>query len=268
MNRGNGESENWRGQKISIGLIALCVFMIIMAAFMATARADYNPQYQNQGNVGTEQRQWKQGTFQSIKSYDGDGNLDTYVPADRVVYIDRATQLSTWGGATSGQSYYQCEPGKTYVVDPYMISVSGVTSGNGISAFTKAPFTGVSLILPNAKLYSGPAYDTTVLVATIGATGYLVNVSGNTIVQVWPYPGTVAGLTAYGKEAATYGNAYRAGCTPQTMHSYYSVNGTVTHERQGSGVSYYELNKQGESAVFGTFDSQVSAFVKARNVTN
>ena len=179
--------------------------------------------------------------------YDSSGTVDTYRPSDRVVYITSGTQLSSWPGnsATGGQSYFQTEPGKTYIVDLYKIANS--VNASGTSIFDHVNFIGVSAILSNSELYVGPAYNTTVGIVCTGATGYLDMGSGVTVVEVWTYPGTIAGLTAYGKNASYYAPAFRSGNTPQSMSGavYNGANAYV------AGGSRWVINKLGDFATFG-----------------
>jgi hypothetical protein len=251
-------------QKITGTYLALIIILVITT--LAWAATNYLPQYHNQGTIGSQAKQWAEGHFKAIYSRDASGNLDFYVPSDRVVYITQPSQLSTWSGqaATAGQSYYQTEPGKTYIVDPHAIASYGCAPGGTTAMGT---FSGVSLILPNAAIYEGPAYDVTIMLSTTGATGYAVALTGNTAVFVWPFAGST-GLTAYGKTPATYATSYRSACTPQTLHTVYTTNGTTGTNRVASGVSYWEIDKLNENATFGLENGSVSAFVKNRYIVN
>ena len=75
----------------------------------------------------------------------------------------------------------------------------------------------------------------------------------------------MAGLTSYGKNVSTYAKAYRAGNTPQTLHTYNMLNGTTPNaETVASGASWWQLSRDGESTVFRLqAGSQVSAFPKS-----
>lgn len=187
----------------------------------------------------------------NLYQYDSSGTVETFNPSDRTIYINSYTQLSSWSGqqATAGQSYFQTEPGKIYWVDPYAINASIVAkAGNGASTFA-----GVSAILPDASTYSGPAYDVTVGVLTSGTTGYANQITGVTIVYVYPYPGS--GTTWYGAQGKR---------APQTLLTEYS---TTTLELN-AGASYWELNRLGENATFGLYDGGVSAFIMRKKVMN
>lgn len=204
----------------------------------------------------------------NITAYNSSGGVESYSPSSRTVYIDSTDDLSTLSGqaSTAGQSYFQTEPGKTYIVDPHAIATTGCAPG-GTSAMGTGTFSAVSAFLPDASTYEGPAYDVRIVFATIGATGYAVALTGSTGVQVWPFPGTT-GLTAYGLPADQYDTAYRSANTPQTLATVYSANGTLGTHRVASGVSYWEIDKLNESATFGLENGSVSAFVKERNIVN
>jgi len=250
--------------KLSKGFRWITVSIIVLFfASMAWAEFIYAPQYAYKGTIGTSTKPWRQVHTQDIYQYNGvfqkkdsSGNVDAYVPADRVVYITTPSQLSTWTGqaATAGQSYFQCSPSTTYVIDPHAIATYGCAPGGTTAMGT---FSGVSAILPDASTYSGPAYDVTVILATTGATGYAVALTGCTGVEVWPYPGT--GATSYNADATT---------TPQTLATIYTTNGTTSTHDVTSGVSYWEIDRLNENATFGLEDSSVSAFVKNRNIVN
>lgn len=254
-------------KKRIMGLIIIAVIMIFAGTVLAEEH--YNPQYQNKGTIGTQSRQWREGHFKAFYSRDGSGNMETYLPPDRVYVIDNQSELSTLSGAAAGQSYYQLDPGKTYVIDPYAILESMNTAlgydEGGTSAWPD--FAGISVYLPDASTYSGPAYDTQVIMAVTGNTGWPHLNSGGTVIQVWPFPGT-AGISAYGIGAENYAVSYRSGCTPQTLQTEYTTNGTTSTTAMASGVSYWEINKPGENAVFALEDSSVSAYVKRKKVTN
>lgn len=203
------------------------------------------------------------------------GNTDFYRPRDRVVRLFKASQFTSWEkqAATAGMSIYQLALGKIYEVDLQAIYLSGVTDGHGVSAFATAAWSGVTLLLPDATNSCGPAFDLTVTVVSgtsvyAGNSIYTAGISGNTVVQVWAYPG-MAGLTAYHLPAVSYDTAYRSGCTPQTLLTEYTTNGSTGTYGVGTGVSYWELNKVGESTTF-SFRNQsgVSAFVRAKKVAN
>ena len=213
---------------------------------------------------------WRLDKTGNLSIIDSSGVTDTYIPRDRVVYITSYSQLSTWSGAAAGQSYFQCEPGKTYIVDPHAIVVSNNVAGGGAPGGTSAAmlaFSGVSAILPDSSVYDGPAYDVTTLLATTGASGYAVAMTGSTGIQVWPFQGN-AGLTAYGKSPAFYATSYRSSNTPYTMATLYTTLGSVSTYRVAPGVSYWEVDRLGEQATFGLENSSVSAFVKSRNIFN
>ena len=203
--------------------------------------------------------------------------VETYIPANRVVRINKASQLSSWSkqAGTAGMSIYQMSPGITYLVDLQAIYLSGVTDGHGVSAFNVAAWSGVSFFLPDAATYSGPAYDVTIGIISgssvyNGASTYAgtVAISGATTVQVWPYPG-MAGLTAYHLTPVSYASAYRSGCTPQALLTEYTTNGATSTYGVASGASYWELNRVGEFATFGLENqSGVSAFVRSKKVVN
>jgi len=137
-------------QKLTGTYLALVILLGITT--LAWAATNFLPQYHNKGTVGSAAKQWQEGHFQAIYSRNSDGTVDYYKPANRVVYINKASQLTTWSGqaATAGQSYFQTEPGKIYVVDLEALYKSGVTDGNGVSAFSNVVFSGVSAILPDA----------------------------------------------------------------------------------------------------------------------
>lgn len=201
------------------------------------------------------------GTFMGT---DSSGTVDTYVPGDRVVLIDSYDDLSTWSGAGSGQSYFQCSPGRTYLVDPYAIVATANGLGGAPGGVTIIQgFSGVSAILPDAATWSGPAYDVTIAVAVTGNTGFDHMKTGGTNVQVWPYPGS--GATTY------YANATES---PQSMlvtfPGYVADSGTsryyYTTYRLTSGGSNWELNMPMEAITFRLDDSSVSAYPVNRHM--
>lgn len=233
------------------------------------AEWDYSPgKFRNDGTIG-KKYQIRQTNSGEYRSTDLSGNVDFYVPDDRVVYITSYDQLSTLSGAGSGQSYYQAAPGKIYLVDPYAIQESA-NAALGYDVGGTTPFlayAGISIFLVDASIYNGPAYDVTVGMVVTGATGYDHLKTGATIVTVWPFPGT-AGLTLYGASSQNYAVAYRSGNTPQTLLTEYTASGTMTNINVGSGVSHWEINLPGEMAVYGFEDSSVSVYVKKKHVKN
>lgn len=164
------------------------------------------------------------------------------------VIIDNKAKLSTWSGtATAGQSYFQTEPGKRYIVDLYAIKASGMTGS----------FSGVTAVLPNAALY--PESVVKIEMAITGATGYpqwAAQAAGVTALVVVPYPGT--GTTYYGMSAP-----------PQTMRSYRLIAGEAPGNLgMASGATFWSLDFPGESAAFALAKSSVSAYPLSVYVTN
>ena len=199
----------------------------------------------------------------SIVTQDNSGTTDFFVPSDRVVFITSVNQLKSWGlsqQATSGQSYYQCLPGKTYIVDPHSIATSGagVTLPLGsTSAFgAGSVFSGVSMILPNASTYSGPAYDVTIVVAALKGDSYAALSGGATTVNVYASPG--AGATTYGSLGSR--------ATLQNMLRVNNASGVPTVGGVISGGSMWQLNVPGESATFTLYNGGVSSMAVKRHV--
>lgn len=243
--------------------VNIVLVLVLVIASLAWAATNYLPQYHNQGTIGSKVKTWLEGHFKNLYIWNGtiqqvnsSGTTDFYSPANKVVYITSATQLSTWGNAAAGQSYYQTEPGKTYLVDPWALAHSLVSAG-GVSAFEHATFSGVTLVLPDASKFHGPAYDVTVGVVCDNDAGASALLTGATPVLVYPFGGSPgAGLTKYG---------YAATGPSQTMLQERTLNGVPNVVLQvTSGGSYWELNRLGEHAVFGLEDSAVSAFVRSK----
>jgi hypothetical protein len=172
--------------------------------------------------------------------------------------INSATQLSTWSGqaAIAGQSYYATEAGKRYIVDLYAIKTSSAMGA----------FGGVTLMLPDASVANNEA-TVDIELAVTGITGYAQwmnkgTAAGVTRVFVFPYS---AGTTAYSNGPAAY-----AAQTLQTHHRW--IQGVTLVQgnfQMGSGVSFWALDKPGESATFALKNaSQVSAYVKDVYVVN
>jgi hypothetical protein len=175
--------------------------------------------------------------------YDSSGTVDRYEPSDKVIYITSKTQLSTWTGAASGSSYYQTEPGKIHIIDPTAINSTGMGAGT---------FSGVTLVLPDAGTYSGPAYD--VEIQWLSLSG---ETSGSTTIIVHPYPGS--GTTYYGRGL---------GNKPQTLHTIYGLYGEIRTNTIASGLSYWEVDRPGESVVFRLYNGGTSATPIKRNILN
>lgn len=258
-------------------LVVGCLLLGLMAFLGSEARAEYDwspGKFKDNATVGKKYRlhegHFKELNYEYLQKTDADGNVEAYEPANRIVYITAATQLSSWSGqaATAGQSIFQMSPGTHYLVDLDAIARSGVTAGNGVSAFKTASFTGVTFIMFDASLYSGPAYDSTITLVYTGTSTYNGAPSGATMVSVWPFPGN-SGLTAYGLTVTSYSATYRSSNTPYTMQTEYTANGSTVTNYVLSGASYWELDKIGESATFSsTANSAVSHFVRAKKVSN
>ena len=245
------------------------VFLLLGLVFLSGevfAEYDWSPgKMQDDGTVGKKYRlsegNFKALNYESLQKTDADGNMEVYQPADKILVINAASQLSTLSGAAAGQSVYQIPgPGVSVLFDLEALANSGVTAGNGVSAFKQTPFVGVSVFLLDATVYSGPAYDVTVGFVP-GATGWSNGLVGATIVSVWPYPGV--GATAYNIPG------HATGVSPQSMKTEYTTNGATGTDSIRTGVSYWEINKPGEWAKFRhVANSEVSAFVVEKKVTN
>jgi len=187
----------------------------------------------------------------SFYLYDSDGATVYARPANNVVYIDSYADLSTWDsplaaiGTEAGQSYFQTEAGKTYVVDPHAIYLSG--------NFDVAVFSAVSAIMPLAAATNNHL-DATIMIASTGATGYILAEAGVTAVQIWPSP--LAGATRFGEPSVGQQNMI------------YHADSSATAYAVGSSTNTYDqyLDVLGESVTYRMYNnSAVSAQIVDQN---
>lgn len=180
------------------------------------------------------------------------------------VVLNDPDQFSTWSGqaATSGQSYYQLEAGKRYIVDVWGIATNGYAQAATTAYGTDAAFSGVSLILPDASTYS----ESTVIIelATTGATGWPAwngSAAGTTTVFVYPYSGGSTSYNANTTIAQTLANVVQL--TSAAGQSVWMIP-----RNMAAGASLWMLDKPGESVEYALYNSQVSAYPKAWNFLN
>jgi len=238
---------------LEIMFIVVILAVIIFAPFSAQAD-DRDFRYRYKRELG--------GTSAgSVALIDATQTLTNKSIVPRTVWITDDSQLTQWSGTSvvsvSGQSIYQMAAGTLYMIDPYAIltGVSGIAPG-GTTGF--AAFSGVSLILPSAAGASTDEQLVGIGMGVSGETGYDHLKSGVTTIYVYPYAGS--------SSVTDYSNGVY---TPETMLTYYSVNGTITGRDMISGTSYWEINMPGEIVWFKLDnDSQVSAYPVARQVFN
>jgi hypothetical protein len=166
--------------------------------------------------------------------------------------INSRLQLSTWSGqaAVSGQSYYQLEAGKRYIVDWPALYASGY-----------GPITtGVTLMLPDATAANDEATVSVELVALTEYTNWAAQASGTSVVYVVPYSQALASASAttgynwYDNRTQTlqvYTLAWGSGTTP-----------ILSAKALTKGGRFTILDSPGENATFGLkYNSMTSAYV-------
>lgn len=242
-------------------LVALCFFLVSTGEAQQNSK-DLSPgKFKGDGTIGGKfpLKNIKSWQFQVVDPVTG--TVEWQVPEDPVVLLNNVNQLSSFASSpTNGQSNYQMAPGKTYIVDiPAIYKTWQALAGDPTGTTVFGSSGGITLFGIDAATYgNSPAYDNTVIIASTGTAGAI---SGATYVWVAPYPG--AGATQYGVTHAT------STIKPQSLHTEYTTNGTTSTDTVASGATYWELNKQGESAVFGYAKlSGASMFVKSKHVKN
>lgn len=170
-----------------------------------------------------------------------------------IVYIDSWEDLSTWENAGSGQSYFQMEAGKTYVVDTHAIYTSNGmpdACGSCTTGFSAGiVFSGVSAHAPLAT--AGTTEKSfKIEYATTGSTGYVL--TGVTPVYVYGAPSS--GVTDFGYTAI--GTGLVSGNNIQNLQYSGGVDGLITPDS--------EISTLGDSKIWRLhYNSSVSAQVVA-----
>lgn len=164
-----------------------------------------------------------------------EGNITWALYREPIVLIDSYTDLSTWDNAGSGQSYFQMEAGKTYLVDPQAIYESGADPA-GATGFASTVFSAVSAMLPLATATNN-RLTTTVMWTTSGS---LAGGSGSTEVQVWEAPSS--GSTVFRGQGSTSQNMtamVTSGSSVVTVSSTVGSFGIDAYGETGTWMLFY-----------------------------
>jgi hypothetical protein len=198
----------------------------------------------------------------NVVTFDSGGVTTQVLPSDSVVLIDNVNDLSTWGArAPAGASYFQTEPGKTYIVDFVAIIGTGDFPTSGVS---RVPWSGVSAILPDASQGDGSTVKFIIGATSSGnvaGTAYAPMLTGGTTtLQIWSYPGR--GVTDYSLSVDGTYDGSPQNAARITMNMSQGGLGAVVElpAISTTGVSVYELDQLGESLTVRLDSGAVSAY--------